>query len=120
MSGGSTKVNAVIRYKLHKLRGLVASLTAMQTAALTTRLASVQVAYTPVLAQSTVTDTKHPRVIEMKPAEGATGVSVYSLRFGTSRWRGRRPRQGTSGARAGSTGHSRCRCTPAPAGRRRK
>jgi hypothetical protein len=72
VSGGSKKVNAVSRYKILKIRGLAASLTVMLTAA----LASVLVAYTPVMAQSTVTDTKHPRVIEVRPAEGATGVSL--------------------------------------------
>ena len=48
----------------------------MLTAVLATALAAVLVAYTPVMAQSTVTDTKHPRVIEVRPAEGATGVSL--------------------------------------------
>jgi hypothetical protein len=76
VSGGSKKVNAVSRYKVLKFRGLVASLTVMLTAALTTALASVLVAYTPVMAQSTITDTKHPRVIEVRPADGATGVSL--------------------------------------------
>jgi hypothetical protein len=71
-------VNAVIRYKILKFRGLVASLTVVLTAALAAALASVLVAYTPVLAQSsTVADTKHPRVIEVRPAEGATGVSPF-------------------------------------------
>jgi len=31
---------------------------------------------TPALAQSTVADNKHPRVIEVRPAEGATNVSI--------------------------------------------
>jgi len=74
VSGGRKKVNAVIRYKILKFRGLVASLTVMLTAALAAALASVLVAYTPALAQSA--DTKHPRVIEVRPAEGATGVSL--------------------------------------------
>jgi Bacterial Ig-like domain len=37
--------------------------------------------YAPALAQSTVADTKHPRVIEVRPAEGATGVSPTSGEF---------------------------------------
>jgi Bacterial Ig-like domain len=32
--------------------------------------------YTPALAQSTAAENEHPRVIEVKPAEGATGVSL--------------------------------------------
>ena len=79
VSGGSKKVNAVVRYKTLKFRGLVASLTVMLTAALATALASVLVAtHTPALAQSTVADTRHPRVIDVRPAEGATGVSIVS------------------------------------------
>lgn len=76
---GGRKVNAVIRYKMLKFRGLVASLAAMLTAALVAALASVLVAYTPALAQSA--DTKHPRVIEVRPAEGTTGVSPTSGEF---------------------------------------
>jgi hypothetical protein len=34
-----------------------------------------------VLSQSTAADTKHPRVIEVKPSEGATGVSPTSGEF---------------------------------------
>ena len=64
MSGGRKKLNAVIRYKVLKSRGLVASLTVMLTAALAAALVSVLVAYTPVLAQDA--DTKHPRVIEVR------------------------------------------------------
>jgi Bacterial Ig-like domain len=75
-------VIAVIhRFKILKPRGLVASLPVMPTAALATALVSVLVAYTPALAQSTVADTKHPRVIEVRPAEGATGVSPTSGEF---------------------------------------
>jgi hypothetical protein len=75
-------VIAVIhRYKILKPRGLVASLLVMPTAALATALVSVLVAYTPALAQSTVADTKHPRVIEVRPAKGATGVSPTSGEF---------------------------------------
>ena len=65
-------MNAVIRYKTLKFRVLVASLTVMLTAA----LAAVLVAFTPALAQSTVADTRHPRVIEVRPAEGATDVGI--------------------------------------------
>jgi hypothetical protein len=32
--------------------------------------------YTPALAQSTVAVNKHPKVIEVRPAEGATDVSI--------------------------------------------
>jgi hypothetical protein len=75
-------VIAVIhRYKILKPRGLVASLPVMLTAALAAALVSVLVAYTPTLAQSTVADTKHPRVMEVRPAEGATGVSPTSGEF---------------------------------------
>jgi hypothetical protein len=81
MSGGREKVNAVIRYKMLKFRGLVASLTVMLTATLAAALAPALVANTPALAQSTVADTKHPRVIEVRPAEGATGVSPTSGEF---------------------------------------
>ena len=74
-------MNAVIRYKTLKFRVLVASLTVMLTAA----LAAVLVAYTPALAQSTVADTRHPRVIEVRPAEGATGVNPTSGEFSEGR-----------------------------------
>jgi hypothetical protein len=37
--------------------------------------------YAPALVQSTAADTKHPRVIEVRPAEGATGVSPTSGEF---------------------------------------
>lgn len=49
-------------------------------ATLAAALVSVLVAaYTPALAQkSTVADTRHPRVIDVRPAEGATGVSIVS------------------------------------------
>ena len=70
-------IAVIHRYKILKPRGLVASLLVMPTAALATALVSVLVAYTPALAQSTVADTKHPRVIEVRPAEGATGVSPF-------------------------------------------
>lgn len=50
-------------------------------AALAAGLALVVMAYTPALARSTVADTKHPRVIEVRPAEGATGVSPTSGEF---------------------------------------
>jgi hypothetical protein len=73
-------VNAVIRYKILKFRGLVASLTVMLAmAALAVALASVLVAYTPAVAQSA--DTKPPRVIEVRPTNGATGVSPTSGEF---------------------------------------
>jgi hypothetical protein len=73
-------VKAVIRYKILKFRGLVASLTVMlATAASAVALASVLVAYTPALAQTA--DTKPPRVIEVRPANGATGVSPTSGEF---------------------------------------
>ncbi len=73
-------MNAVIRYKILKFRGLVASLTVMLAmAALAVALASVLVAYTPAVAQSA--DTKPPRVIEVRPANGATGVSPTSGEF---------------------------------------
>lgn len=67
------------RYELFKVRGLVASLTVMLAATLAAALASVLVAYTPASAQST--DTKPPRVIEVRPASGATGVSPTSGTF---------------------------------------
>ena len=51
----------------------------MLTAALAAALAPALVAHTPALAQSA--DTKHPRVIEVRPAEGATGVSPTSGEF---------------------------------------
>src|SRR5215207_4833656 len=76
MSSGRKKVNAVIRYKILKSRGLIASLAVMLTAALAAALVSVLVAYTPALAQSTAADTRHPRVIDVRPAEGATDVSI--------------------------------------------
>lgn len=76
MSGRRKWVNAMIRYKLLEFRDPVALLAVMLTAALAAALASVPVANTPVLAQSTVADTRHPRVIEMRPAEGATDVSI--------------------------------------------
>ena len=79
--GGRKKVSAVIRHKILEFRGPGASLTIMPMAALAAVLASVLVAYTPVLAQSTVADTKPPRVIEVRPAEGATGVSPTSGEF---------------------------------------
>jgi methionine-rich copper-binding protein CopC len=63
------------RYKTLKPRGLVASLAVTLTGALAAALVSVLMAYTPALAQSTAADTRHPRVIEVKPAEGAKGVS---------------------------------------------
>lgn len=73
-------MNAVIRYKILEVRGLVASLTVMlATAALAVALASVLVAYTPAVAQSA--DTKPPRVIEVRPADGATGVNPTSGEF---------------------------------------
>jgi len=75
MSGGRKKVNAVIGYKILKPRGLLASLAVMLTAALAAALVSVLVAYTPALAQSTA-DTRQPRVIDVRPAEGATDVSI--------------------------------------------
>jgi hypothetical protein len=50
----------------------------MLTAALAAALVSVLVAYTPALAQSTAADTRHPRVIDVRPAEGATDVSIKS------------------------------------------
>jgi Bacterial Ig-like domain len=68
-------VIAVIRYEGRKPRSLVASLAVMLTAAFTTALVSVLVAYTPALAQSTAADTRHPRVIDVRPAEGAKAVS---------------------------------------------
>jgi methionine-rich copper-binding protein CopC len=68
-------VIAVIRYEGRKPRSLVASLAVMLTAALTAALVSVLVAYTPAQAQSNAADTRHPRVIHVRPAEGATGVS---------------------------------------------
>ena len=76
MSCGRKKVNAVIRYKILKSRGLIASLAVMLTAALAAALVSVLVAYTPALAQSTAADTRHPRVIDVRPAEGATDVRI--------------------------------------------
>src|SRR5215203_296589 len=76
MSCGRKKVNAVIRYKIVKSRGLIASLAVMLTAAVAAALVSVLVAYTPALAQSTAADTRHPRVIDVRPAEGATDVRI--------------------------------------------
>jgi Bacterial Ig-like domain len=76
ISGGRKKVNAVIRYKILKSRGLLASLAVMLTAALAAALVLVLVANTPALAQSTAADTRHPRVIDVRPAEGATDVSI--------------------------------------------
>jgi hypothetical protein len=70
----------MIRYRILKFRGLAASLTVMlATAASAVALASVLVAYTPAVAQSA--DVKHPRVIEVRPANGATGVSPTSGEF---------------------------------------
>jgi Big-like domain-containing protein len=46
-------------------------------AALTIAIVSVLVAYTPALAQSS-TDTGHPRVIDVRPPDGATDVSIVS------------------------------------------
>jgi hypothetical protein len=66
----------VILYKIRKPRGMVASLTVIVTAALAAAVVSGLLAYTPALAHSTVADTKHPRVIDVRPAEGATGVSI--------------------------------------------
>jgi hypothetical protein len=46
-------------------------------AALAAALVSVLLtAHTPALAQSTADDTRHPRVIDVRPAEGATDVSI--------------------------------------------
>ena len=57
---------------------MVASLAVMITAALAATLVSVLIlSYTSAFAQSTGSDTKHPRVIEVRPAEGATGVSPF-------------------------------------------
>lgn len=72
----------MIRYKILELRCLVTSLAVMLTAAIAAALVSVLVvAYTPALAQSTDADIRHPRVIEVRPAEGATGVSPTSGEF---------------------------------------
>ena len=73
------------RYKTLKPRGLVASLAVTLTGALAAALVSVLLAYTPALAQSTAADTRHPRVIEVKPAEGAKGVSPTSGEFSEGR-----------------------------------
>ena len=46
-------------------------------AALAAALVSVLLAaHTPALAQSTAADTRHPRVIDVRPAEGATDVRI--------------------------------------------
>ena len=48
-------------------------------AALAAALVSVLVdAHTPALAQSTAADTRHPRIIDVRPVEGATDVSIVS------------------------------------------
>ena len=48
-------------------------------AALAIALVSVLWAYTPALAQSsTVTDTRNPKVIAVRPPDGATDVSIVS------------------------------------------
>jgi len=78
VSGRRKELNAMIRYKIRKPRGPVASLAIVLTGALVATLVSVlTLSYTSALAQSTVVDTKHPRVIEVRPAEGATGVSPF-------------------------------------------
>jgi hypothetical protein len=48
-------------------------------AAFAAALVSVLVAaHTPALAQSTAADTRHPRVTDVRPVEGATDVSILS------------------------------------------
>lgn len=66
----------MIRHKILEFRCLAASLTVMSTAVLATALASVLVANAPALARSAVADARHPRVTEVRPAEGATDVGI--------------------------------------------
>jgi hypothetical protein len=57
---------------------IVLALTAMALGLLLSSAVALALSpHTPTLAHSTAADTRHPRVIEVKPAEGATGVSPF-------------------------------------------